>query len=193
MKTKQQLLDELYAHERSNPHSLLIVDKNINFVFCECNTNATLMFVGEAPGRDEDIQKRPFVGRAGQLLNQTLTNCGIKREDVYITNIIKTRPTNNRTPTPEEIARCWPFLKEQIDIVKPKIIITLGACALLAFTKKYISITKQHGYALPFESFIVIPTFHPAFILRNALFHPEFAQDIHFATEIEKNLNKNSA
>lgn len=192
MNNKQQLLEQLYIQETNNPNSLLIIDNNKNFVFGEGNINATLMLIGEAPGRDEDIQKKPFVGRAGQLLNKTFEQCGIKREDVYITNIIKTRPINNRTPTPQEIEKCWHFLKMQIEIIKPKIIATLGTCALLAFTKKQMSITRHHGFALPFESIIVVPTFHPAFILRNANFHPEFIKDLRFATELAKNINKNS-
>ncbi len=191
MPNKQQLLEQLYSKERNNPHSPLIIDKNTNLVFGEGNTNATLMFVGEAPGKDEDIQKKTFVGRAGQLLNKTFAQCGIDRSEVFITNIVKARPINNRTPTPQEIERCWPFLKTQIEIVNPRVIVTLGTCALLAFTKKQMSITKHHGFALPFEPFIIIPTFHPAFILRSANFYSDFVSDLHFASEIAKNIDKN--
>jgi DNA polymerase len=190
MNTKEQLLDQLYQQHHNNKNSPLIVDNNSNLVFGEGNLDANIMFVGEAPGRDEDIQKKPFVGRAGQLLNQTLAQCGLKREEVYITNIIKARPTNNRTPTPEEINRCWPVLEQQIHIIKPKIIVTLGACALAAFVKKPTSITKQHGYAIPFEQFILVPTFHPAFILRNSNFHQPLIQDIQFVAELIKNITK---
>lgn len=190
MNTKKQLLEELYNKHRNNPNSPLIIDKNTNFVFGEGNLDATIMFVGEAPGKEEDIQKRPFVGRAGQLLNQTLENCGLNRADVYITNIIKTRPTNNRTPTPEEISRCWSALEQQIAIIKPKVISTLGACALLAFVKKPTSITRQHGFPIPFEHFILVPTFHPAFILRSATFAPQFTSDIKFTAELAKKFQK---
>lgn len=186
MNTKQQLLEEFYNQHRNNPDSPLIIDKNTNLVFGEGNLDATLMFVGEAPGKEEDIQKRPFVGRAGQLLNRTLQDCGLKREDVYITNIIKARPTNNRTPTPKEINRCWPILEQQIAIIKPKVICSLGACALLAFVKKPTSITRQHGFAVPFEHFTLVPTFHPAFILRSADFYPKFTSDIKFIAELVK-------
>jgi DNA polymerase len=190
MNNKQQLLEELYSNHRGDPSSPLIIDNNTNFVFGEGNVDALIMLVGEAPGRDEDIQKRPFVGRAGQLLNQTLEKNGLKREDIYITNIIKARPLNNRTPTPEEISRCWPVLQRQIEIINPKIIGTLGSCALLAFLKKPVSITKQHGYAIPFDQFIVVPTFHPAFILRSPDFYPKFTSDINFITELAKNISK---
>jgi len=187
---KQQLLDKLYEKEKNSPNSPLFVDGNKNIVFGEGNPNAALMFVGEAPGRDEDIQKRPFVGRAGQLLNKALIECDIKRSDVYITNIVKTRPTNNRTPTEEEIKRAWPILEEQINIIKPKVICTLGACAANAFLKKQISITKIHGYALPFENMIIVPIYHPAYILRDPKKYPIFLDDIQFVTQLIKNIAK---
>lgn len=192
MINKKQLLEELYSQHRNNPASPLIIDNNANLIFGEGSLDASLMFVGEAPGRDEDIQKRPFVGRAGQLLNNILNSCNIKRENTYITNIIKARPISNRTPTPDEITRCWPVLHKQIHIINPKIIVTLGTCAALVFLKKPFSITKAHGYPVPFEHYIVVPTLHPAFILRNSNFHPKMVQDIRFAIELIKNINKNT-
>jgi len=188
--TKEEQLKELYNTQNNNPKSVLIVDNNKRFVFGEGPAEANIMIVGEAPGREEDIQLRPFVGRAGQLLDKALNLCGIDRSQTYITNIIKARPTNNRTPTFDEIIRCWPVLQNQIDIIRPSIIITLGACAITAFTKKPVSITKQHGYAIPFENSMVIPTFHPAFILRNASFHQPFVNDIKFAIDLLENIKK---
>jgi DNA polymerase len=190
---KKQTLEELYSQHRNNPTSPLIIDNNTNLIFGEGDLNASLMFVGEAPGRDEDIQKRPLVGRAGQLLNNILNSFNIKREDVFITNIIKTRPTKNRTPTPQEITRCWPFLLKQIHTINPKIIVTLGTCATQIFLKTPFSITKVHGYPVPFEHYIVVPTLHPAFILRNSNFHSKLTEDIRFAIELIKNITKNSA
>lgn len=193
MVDKKQILEELYSQHRNNPTSPLIIDNNANLIFGEGNLNAALMFIGEAPGRDEDIQKRPFVGRAGQLLTTILNSFNIKREDVFITNIIKARPTKNRTPTPQEVARCWPLLHKQIHIINPQVIVTLGSCAAQIFLKPPFSITKVHGYPVPFEHYIVVPTLHPAFILRNSNFHPKLTQDIRFATELIKNISKNSA
>src|SRR3989339_1088706 len=149
---KQIELDNLYQKEKSNKNSPLYIDGNTNIIFGEGNPRATLMIVGEAPGRDEDIQGRPFVGRAGKLLDKALSESGIERKNAYITNIVKTRPNNNRTPTEQEIKQCWPILEEQIKIIKPKIICTVGACATQAFLKKPLSITKIHGLALPFEN-----------------------------------------
>lgn len=189
MHTKKQL-EQLYAQHISNPASTLIVDNNRNIIFGEGNENATLMFVGEAPGRDEDIQKRPFVGRSGQLLNKTLHACGVTREEVFITNIVKTRPTNNRTPTEQEMKRSLPILLQQIAIIKPKIVCTLGACATTALLQKPLSISKLHGYAIPLHDFIVVPAFHPAYILRDPNQYQAFLADIKFIIQMIKNIEK---
>ncbi len=133
-----------------------------NLVFGEVNENADLMFVGEAPGYHEDQQGRPFVGAAGKLLNELLAEIGLKREDVYITNIIKSRPPNNRDPLPEEIEACKPYLTEQIKIIKPKIIATLGAHATKTMLNKNVSISKVHGQSFEGNGFTIIPIFHPA-------------------------------
>lgn len=193
MNNKQQQLDALYQQHKSNPQSPLIVDGNTNIIFGEGNTSALIMFVGEAPGRDEDIQGRPFVGRAGQLLNKALQECSLARKDLYITNIIKVRPTNNRTPTPQEIERCWPVLEQQIALIQPRVICTLGSCATLAFLKKPLSISKIHGYAFPFGQSIIVPIYHPAYILRAPQEYPKFLQDIRFASQIIFNLTKDDS
>ncbi len=187
---KQIALDTIYQKEKNNPNSCLYVDGNTNIVFGEGAPDAQLMFVGEAPGREEDLKGRPFVGRAGQLLDKALAACNLTRHNCYITNIVKVRPTNNRTPNEQEIKRCWPILEQQIALIKPKIICTLGACATNAFLEKPASITKIHGIAIPFDKMIIIPIFHPAYILRDPQKYPLFLADLQFVTELIKNINK---
>jgi uracil-DNA glycosylase len=137
------------------------------FVFGVGNPRATLMFVGEAPGADEDIQGEPFVGRAGQLLNKILAAINMKREDVYICNILKCRPPNNRTPLPEEVDVCIPYLKKQIALMKPKLIVCLGLTAAQNLLKINDSLTKLRGRTLQFEETPLMVTYHPAALLRN--------------------------
>ncbi|RJQ32144.1 MAG: uracil-DNA glycosylase [Actinobacteria bacterium] len=133
-----------------------------NVVFGDGNDRADLMFVGEAPGRNEDLQGKPFVGAAGQLLSKLLASIGLKREDVYIANVLKCRPPNNRDPLPDEIAVCKPLLFEQIKIIKPKIVATLGAHATRLLLDKPISISKIHGQKFKADSYTIFPIYHPA-------------------------------
>ena len=128
---------------------------------------AQLMFVGEAPGRDEDLQGVPFVGAAGQLLTKMIQAIGMRREDVYIANVLKDRPPGNRTPLPEEIEACRPFLLEQIAIVRPRVLCILGSVAAKALLGPEVSITKIRGRIFDLDGITVIPTFHPAYLLRN--------------------------
>jgi DNA polymerase len=139
----------------------------INIVVGEGNTSAELMFVGEAPGEEEDKQGRPFVGKAGQLLNRIISAMGLKREDVYITNIIKCRPPKNRDPKTDEIDACINFLIEQIDIIKPKIIVALGRISAQILTGKNLPITELRGNFYSFRGINVLPTYHPAYLIRN--------------------------
>ena len=136
-------------------------------VFGVGNPDADLMFVGEAPGGDEDIQGEPFVGRAGQLLTKIIEAIGMKRSDVYIANVIKCRPPGNRNPEPDEVERCEPFLFRQIDMVKPKVIVALGKFAAQSLLKTSDPITRLRGREYRFRSATLIPTFHPAYLLRN--------------------------
>lgn len=136
-------------------------------VFGVGNPDAELMFVGEAPGHDEDVQGEPFVGRAGQLLTKIIEAMGFRRQDVYIANVNKCRPPNNRAPTPEEMERCRPFLLRQIDIIKPKVICLLGATAVRGLLQSKESITSIRGRFLRWRGVLVMPTFHPAYLLRN--------------------------
>lgn len=139
-----------------------------NIVFGVGNPNARLMFVGEGPGRDEDLQGEPFVGRAGQLLNDIITKgMGLKREDVYIANVVKCRPPDNRNPEPDEVAACEPFLKKQIDLIRPEVIVGLGKFAVQSLLQSKIPITKLRGTWHHYHGIKLMPTFHPAYLLRN--------------------------
>ena len=128
---------------------------------------ARLVFVGEAPGRDEDLQGRPFVGAAGQLLTKMILAMGLKREDVYICNVLKDRPPANRPPLPEEIEACLPFLQEQLVLIQPKVICTLGAVATKALLGPHVAITQVRGTLREYLGTPLVPTFHPAYLLRN--------------------------
>ena len=136
-------------------------------VFGVGNPNADLMFVGEAPGADEDIQGEPFVGRAGQLLTKIIEAIELRREDVYIANVIKCRPPGNRNPEPDEVEQCEPFLFRQIDIIKPKVIVALGKFAAQCLLKTEAPISSIRGREFAYRDAVLIPTYHPAYLLRN--------------------------
>src|ERR1043166_3610091 len=136
-------------------------------VFGVGNIHAELMFIGEAPGADEDAQGEPFVGRAGQLLTKIIEAMGCTRADVYIPNIIKCRPPQNRTPFPEEVSNCLPYVLRQIELIQPKVIVALGATALRALLDVQLGITKMRGHWYRFRDIPIMPTFHPAYLLRN--------------------------
>ena len=136
-------------------------------VFGEGNEKATLMFIGEGPGYDEDVQGRPFVGKAGQLLTKIIESINLSREEVYIANIVKCRPPQNRNPEPDEIQSCNPFLMKQIRVIQPKIICALGTFAAQTLLKTDTKISQLRGKLFDLEGITVIPTYHPAFLLRN--------------------------
>lgn len=144
-----------------------------NVVFGVGNINAELMFVGEAPGADEDIQGEPFVGKAGQLLTKIIETMGLRRDSVYIANILKCRPdtpgqaSGNRKPTPEEMHTCIPFLHEQIDLIRPKVLVALGGTAVEGLLGKTVGIMKLRGNWQTYRGTPLMPTYHPAFVLRN--------------------------
>lgn len=135
-------------------------------VFGVGNPNADLMFVGEAPGADEDQQGEPFVGRAGQLLTKIIEAIGLRREDVYIANIIKCRPPGNRNPEPDEVEQCEPFLFRQVEALQPKVVIALGKFAAQSLLKTTDPITRLRGRTFNYRGASLIPTFHPAYLLR---------------------------
>src|SRR5690349_10369234 len=136
-------------------------------VFGVGNPDADLMFVGEAPGGDEDIQGIPFVGRAGQLLTKIIEAINLKREDVYIANVIKCRPPGNRNPEQDEVETCEPFLFDQVDIIKPKVIVALGTFAARTLLRTLDPISRLRGRVYDYRGARLIPTFHPAYLLRN--------------------------
>lgn len=138
-----------------------------NVVFGSGNPKAKLMFIGEAPGEEEDIQGLPFVGRAGQLLTKIIEAMGLKRGDVYIANILKCRPPDNRGPLPTEILACEENIRRQIEAIKPKAICTLGKFASQTLLKTQVSITALRGRFQDYNGIKVMPTFHPAYLLRN--------------------------
>lgn len=136
-------------------------------VFGSGDPNADLMVIGEAPGAEEDVQGKPFVGRAGQLLTRMLQSVGWSRDEVYISNIVKCRPPGNRNPEPDEIASCEPFLLGQLGAIQPKVILALGNFAAQTLLKTKEPIGKLRGRVHPSGSIVLVPTFHPAFLLRN--------------------------
>lgn len=133
----------------------------------EGDLNAELMFIGEAPGRDEDMQGRPFVGRAGQLLTKIIHAMKFQRDEVYITNIVKCRPPGNKNPQGIEIASCKDYLLAQIELINPKVIVTLGKVAADFFIRSSLGITALRGDFYDFDNIKVMPTFHPSYLIRN--------------------------
>ncbi|HPC62047.1 MAG TPA: uracil-DNA glycosylase [Verrucomicrobiota bacterium] len=152
------------------PH---LVAARRNVVFGVGSPDAELMFVGEAPGADEDEQGEPFVGKAGQLLTRIIQAMGLSRDTVYIGNILKCRPdtpgqlSGNRKPTPEEMQTCLPFLQEQIDLIRPKVLVALGATAVEGLLGKTAGITRLRGHWQTYRGIPLMPTYHPAYLLRN--------------------------
>lgn len=137
-------------------------------IFGEGNLNAEIMIIGEGPGRDEDIQGRPFVGKSGQLLDKILAACGFNRADhVFISNVVKCRPPQNRAPLPEEVATCMPYLRKQIELINPKILILLGATSLKYMVGPNLRITRDRGKWINHNGRLIMPVFHPAALLRN--------------------------
>jgi DNA polymerase len=164
-KTMLQNLSEKYHACKACP---LHNQGRIQVVFGEGNAQATLMFVGEGPGRDEDRQGTPFVGRAGKLLTKIIKAMNLSREEVYISNVVKCRPPNNRAPLPNESKICKQLiLFKEIEIIKPKIICTLGASATQALLGDDIRISKARGIFFKIKNYLIMPTFHPAYLLRN--------------------------
>ena len=155
-----------------------LCNERTNIVFGVGNKNADLMFIGEGPGADEDRLGEPFVGKAGQLMDKAFKGIGIKREDVYIANIVKCRPPQNRVPEKEEAIACMDYLKNQIKLVNPKIIVLLGSTALKNILGEEYSITKVRGNWIEKDNIKYMPTWHPAALLRDENKKIEFWQDL---------------
>lgn len=179
---KKELLEKLYA---PYTHCTLCPLGNLGrtrVVFGEGDPNAKLMFIGEGPGQEEDRLGRPFVGRSGQLLTRALEAVGISREQVYITNIVKCRPPQNRKPFPAEGKTCKNILLlNQIKVIEPQVICTLGAAALEGLLEKEVKISQVRGNAIVFNLMTIIPTYHPAYILRNPKELKTLIKDIELA------------
>jgi DNA polymerase len=153
-------------------------------VFGVGHAKARLLFVGEAPGEEEDKRGEPFVGRAGQLLTKIIEAIGLSREQVYIANVIKCRPPANRNPEPDEVASCEPYLFRQIDVIRPKVIVPLGKFAAQSLLKTLDPITKLRGRQFEYRGAVLIPTFHPAYLLRNPSAKREVWEDMKTVREI---------
>ena len=154
------------------------------FVFGVGDPHADLVFVGEAPGRDEDFQGEPFVGRAGQLLDKILAAIKLSRNEVYICNILKCRPPDNRTPHKDEIESCMPYLEEQLNIIKPKLIVALGTTAAHAFLKVKTPLGKLRSQKWKWKNFDLVVTYHPAALLRNPAFKRPAWEDFQWVNKL---------
>ena len=161
-----QILEEL-RREMQACHKCPLGKTRTNLVFGVGNPMANLMFVGEAPGRDEDLQGEPFVGRAGQLLTKIIEAIGLKRSDVYIANVLKCRPPGNRNPLPEEIVLCMPYLIKQIEIIQPKVLCALGTFAAQTLLNTKAPVGTLRGKFHEYKGIPMMVTFHPAYLLRN--------------------------
>jgi uracil-DNA glycosylase len=153
---------EAVAAEAAGCTRCRLYQSRTQVVFGQGNPQADLMFVGEAPGFHEDRQGIPFVGPSGQLLNRLLEGIGLRRQDVYICNVVKSRPPSNRDPLPDEIAACRPWLDAQIRLVDPKVVVTLGNFAAKTLLETTTGITRLRGRTYPFQGRVLLPTFHPA-------------------------------
>lgn len=157
-----------------------LADTRKQTVFGDGSPHARLVFLGEAPGADEDAQGIPFVGRAGQLLNKIIEACGMKREEVYILNPLKCRPPGNRTPAPDEIENCRPFLEAQLDAIQPEFICCLGAVAVRTLLDMTSSLGKMRGRVWNYRGIKVVCTYHPAYLLRNPAAKRDVWEDMKF-------------
>lgn len=147
-------------------------------VFGDGNPAARLVFVGEAPGEQEDLQGRPFVGRAGKLLEKMIEAMGLKREEVYICNVVKSRPPENRNPEPDEIEACSPFLFRQLEVIQPEVIVALGKFAAQTLLKTETPISQLRGKFFDYRGFKLLPSFHPSYLLRNPSAKREAWEDL---------------
>ncbi|MBT3455936.1 uracil-DNA glycosylase [bacterium] len=186
-KYKQKLLEEIYTQYKNCQRCPLAQAERNNIVFGDGNPDADLMLIGEGPGRNEDLQGKPFVGRAGKLLDELLESANLKRGDIFIGNIVKCRPPNNRLPLPNEIAECLPLLEKQIKIIRPKVICTLGSCSTRTLLGNDKKITQSRGKLFKWNNIVTIPTFHPAYILRNPKKMPDLFEDLRLAAQNIKN------
>ena len=167
------------AREVAACQACRLCEKRTQVVPGQGNTQPEIMFIGEGPGAEEDAQGLAFVGRAGQLLTKMIEAMGFSREEVFIGNVVKCRPPDNRTPAPDEMAACLPFLQRQVALLRPKIIVALGATAVKGLLNdETIAITRQRGKWMNYQGIDVMPTFHPAYLLRNPPAKKEVWEDL---------------
>lgn len=174
---------EILKQKCESCHSCPLGDTRTNCVFGVGNEHADLMFVGEAPGESEDLSGIPFVGRAGQLLDKYLYAIDIKREDVYIANILKCRPPKNRDPLPAEEDACIGYLREQVKLIRPKIIVCLGRISAMRLIKPDFKITKEHGTWFKKGEYLMTAVYHPAALLRDPRKKEDMLEDMHSIKE----------
>ena len=174
----EALLEDLRLNVIGDCRRCKLCEGRHKIVFGTGDPGARLLFVGEGPGADEDRQGIPFVGKAGQLLNKIIGAMGLARDQVYIANVVKCRPPDNRAPRPDETAACTPFLFRQIEIIAPRVIVALGAPAAHALIESSAGITKMRGTFREFKGIPVMPTFHPAYLLRNPAAKKEVWDDM---------------
>lgn len=180
-----ETLPEL-KHQVSACENCTLSQTRTQIVFGSGHLNADLMFVGEAPGKDEDLSGEPFVGRSGKLLTKMIEAMGLSRDEIFIANILKCRPPENRNPSPFEIEQCSPYLKQQIALIKPKVICALGSFAAHTLLKSDVPISQLRGKVYTYENVALIPTFHPAYLLRNGTKKKEAWEDLQMAMELLK-------
>lgn len=198
MMSNQEQLDALQAKILADNPTPELAEQATQLVFGDGNPEAKLLFVGEAPGKNEDIKGLPFVGAAGKFLDEMLSSIGLKRRDIYITNIVKYRPPNNRDPLPEEKLAFLPYLKKQIAIIKPKIIVTLGRHSGLAFLPD-LFISREHGQAKRIKvmlehtesKLVILPLYHPAAALYNGGLRATLLEDFAVIPSLLKQINNN--
>lgn len=173
VETFEKLEEEIQGCEKCK-----LCKNRTNIVFGTGNKEANVMFIGEGPGADEDAQGEPFVGKAGKLMNEAFRGLGIEREDVYIANVVKCRPPMNRNPEPDEIKNCLNYLRNQVVLVQPKVVVLLGSVALKAVLGNEYSITASRGRWVEKKGIKYMPTFHPAALLRDETKKIDFWNDL---------------
>lgn len=186
-KDKQAQLDELKEQIIKDKVCPELAEQATQLVFGDGNPSAEIVFIGEAPGKNEDIQGKPFVGAAGKFLNEMLEMINLKREDIYITNIVKYRPPNNRDPLPEEKQAFLPYLQTQLEIIQPVVVVTLGRHSLNCFLPD-LQISQVHGQPKRYKGMVYLPLFHPAAALYNGSMRQTLIDDFALIPTIIKKI-----
>jgi uracil-DNA glycosylase len=190
--TKQKQLDKIKEQIIKDKICEDLANSATQLVFGDGNPNADIVFVGEAPGKNEDEQGLPFVGAAGRFLEEMLNGIGLKRAQVYITNIVKYRPPNNRDPYPDEKAAFLPFLKQQLQVIKPKLVVTLGRHSMEVLLPAGLRISQCHGQAKRYSGQVYMPLFHPAAALYNGSMRQTLVDDFAKIPKVLAAINKGS-